>query len=332
MPRTAAGKSVRSKRPTAVDLFCGAGGLSQGLRQAGFDVMAAIDIDELRVDSYRLNHHAVDAFTADLTAYGPVDLARRLGLRRGELDLCAGCPPCQGFSTLRTLNGAYEITDARNRLVLQFAEFVEVLLPKAVMLENVPALAKNRLFADLRRRLTKAGYPQEWQRWEVLDAAEYGVPQRRRRLVYLASRVGPVRFGRRATSRPTVRDAIGGLAAAGASGDALHDLSERRSSVVRKLIRSVPKDGGSRSSLGPNRQLACHQRVPGFYDVYGRMAWDAVAPTITTGCVNPSKGRFLHPDENRAITIAGSAPPSGLHPELPAVPHPRQIRRGCDGR
>jgi DNA (cytosine-5)-methyltransferase 1 len=105
----------------------------------------------------------------------------------------------------------------------------------------------------------------------------------------------------------TVRDAIGDLPLAGKSGDPLHDAPEKRSEKVARLIALVPKDGGSRSDLPKRLRLKCHQRFDGFYDVYGRMAWNDVAPTITSGCHNPSKGRFLHPTRNRAITLREAA-------------------------
>lgn len=105
----------------------------------------------------------------------------------------------------------------------------------------------------------------------------------------------------------TVRDTIGALAKAGRSGDPLHDCPETRGPRVLNLLVRVPKDGGSRSDLGSENQLACHQRCDGFKDVYGRMSWDDVAPTITSGCVNPSKGRFVHPDQNRSITLREAA-------------------------
>jgi DNA (cytosine-5)-methyltransferase 1 len=109
------------------------------------------------------------------------------------------------------------------------------------------------------------------------------------------------------TPKRSVRDAIGHLPRPGSSGDPLHDVSEKRSEKVKRLIASIPKNGGSRRDLGRKRQLRCHTDCDGFNDVYGRMAWDEVAPTITGGCVNPSKGRFLHPTQNRSITLREAA-------------------------
>jgi DNA (cytosine-5)-methyltransferase 1 len=114
-------------------------------------------------------------------------------------------------------------------------------------------------------------------------------------------------FGSPAKSRKTVRDTIARLPLAGSSGDKLHDITERRSARIKALIKKIPKDGGGRTDLPYKYQLDCHKRCNGFKDIYGRMAWDAVSPTITSGCFNPSKGRFLHPEEDRAITLREAA-------------------------
>lgn len=299
------GVGWRCRRPTAVDLFAGAGGLTLGLRRAGFRVVGAIEDDPLAVETYRRNHPEVRVWSEDIRTVPVTDVARRLGLRPGTLDLLAACPPCQSFSSLRTLNHGRRIRNPREKdLVLECLRFVRGLRPKAVMIENVPGLISDSRLRAVRRELHRLGYRSVCR---VLDAADYGVPQRRRRMILLASRVGtptlPAGNGRLCS----VRDAIAGLPPAGRSGDPLHDHGENRSERVRALIRRIPRDGGSRVELGGRAQLACHKRVAGFYDVYGRMAWNAVSPTITSGFVNPSKGRFLHPSRNRTITLREAA-------------------------
>jgi DNA (cytosine-5)-methyltransferase 1 len=291
-------------RPTAVDLFCGCGGLTVGLKIAGFRVLGAVDVDPLSVETYKANHHHVQLWKKDIRELDPQELLDALGLEKGRLDLLAGCPPCQGFSALRTLNGAVKVNDPRNDLLMEFERFVEALLPRAVMMENVPGMANDQRFEDFNRRLEKLGYKGDYR---VLNAADYGVPQRRRRLIYLAGMGRTVPFAAKSGERKTVRDAIGGLPKAGQSGDPLHDMPENRTPRVMEIIRLVPKNGGSRRDLPEEFQLACHKRCNGFKDVYGRMDWDDVAPTITGGCFNPSKGRFLHPEEDRPITMREAA-------------------------
>ena len=260
---------------------------------------------ELRACSaYSLNHPAVHLWRNDIRDVSIAEIMRQTGLKFGQLDLLGGCPPCQGFSALRTYNGSRKIQDEQNDLIFSFQRLVTGLGPKHVMLENVPALLDDWRFEAFRQTLELMGYD---VKAKILDVAEYAVPQRRRRLVMLASRVKKVDFAPASKKRKTVRDAIGCLPVAGDSGDALHDMPENRAEHVKKMIAAVPKDGGSRRSLPAHMQLECHKESDGFWDVYGRMAWDAPSPTITTGCFNPSKGRFLHPAADRAITMREAA-------------------------
>ena len=138
---------------------------------------------------------------------------------------------------------------------------------------------------------------------KILNAMNYGVPQRWRRLIYVAGLQRPAKFARLSRITKTVRDTIWTLHPVGSGKDAIHDMPENRTPKVLSLIKQIPKDGGSRTDLPEEVQLECHKKCNGFKDVYGRMAWDKPAPTITSGCSNPSKGRFLHPTENRAITL-----------------------------
>jgi DNA (cytosine-5)-methyltransferase 1 len=129
-------------------------------------------------------------------------------------------------------------------------------------------------------------------------------------MIMLASRIADIEVFKQeldTSEMATVRDAISFLPVAGQSGDRLHDTSEKRSEKIKRLISMIPKDGGSRTDLGEEYQLECHKRTTGFRDVYGRMAWDKPSPTITGGCNSPSKGRFLHPEEDRGITLREAA-------------------------
>jgi DNA (cytosine-5)-methyltransferase 1 len=292
------------RRLRAVDLFCGCGGLTDGLKQAGFRVIGALDLDPLAVESYKLNHRATRVWQADIRSVSVAGVMRELKLEAGQLDLLAGCPPCQAFSALRTLNGSRVVRDRGKDLVFEFLRFVRVLAPKAIMMENVPGLSEDRRMRQLLKALDDLGYESSH---DILDAADYGVPQRRRRLILVAGRYGAIEFAKATVRRVTVRDAIGHLPRPGLSGDPLHDLPENRRDNVERLIAQIPRNGGSRSDLGRSWQLACHRSCDGFSDIYGRMSWDDVAPTITSGCVNPSKGRFLHPRQNRCITVREAA-------------------------
>jgi DNA (cytosine-5)-methyltransferase 1 len=291
-------------RLTAIDLFCGAGGLSLGLQQAGFDVLGAVEISELAARTYRLNHRKTKLWEQNIRSLSPQTVMKTLELDPGDLDLLAACPPCQGFSSMRTLLRTTSVTDKRNSLVAQFGSYAEALRPKALMLENVPGLAADPQLERLLTRLRRLGYEITS---DVLDAADFGVPQRRRRFVMIAMMGRTVAFAKPAKRTKTVRDAIGSLVPPLASADPLHTHGEKRSEAVQRRIAAIPRDGGSLRQAGAEHTLDCRTRLKGFNDVYGRMAWNKPAPTITGGCVNPSKGRFLHPTQNRSITLREAA-------------------------
>ncbi len=297
-------RAVHEDRPTAIDLFSGCGGLTLGLKQGGFEVIGAVDNDPLSIETYKANHKDVTVWPTDIRELKPAQIQSTLNLEPGDLDLLAGCSPCQGFSTMRTLNGALRVDDPRNDLLLEVLRFVDALRPKAVMIENVPGLADDESFQVFCGRMENGGYHGDQ---DVLNAAEYGVPQRRKRLIYIAGLEIKIPFAEPVQDTLTVRDAIGDLPEPGESGDPIHDLPEKRTPRVMQLIQRIPQDGGSRTDLPVQFQLDCHKRCNGFKDVYGRMAWSEVSPTITSGCFNPSKGRFLHPEANRAITMREAA-------------------------
>jgi DNA (cytosine-5)-methyltransferase 1 len=300
--------NLSKSKPTAIDLFCGAGGLSEGLRQAGFNVLGAVDQDPLACSAYRLNHREVELWQIDIRRLSGSKIMQTLSMRPGELSLLAACPPCQGFSTMRTKNGTRRNRDGRNELILEVLRVVRSMKPASVMIENVPGLAKTRRYRYFRRALEVAGY---FVKCDVLNTVDFKVPQSRRRLVLLASKLGEPNFAPKAKVSRTVRDVIGNLAPPRFSRDPLHNYSVERSHRIKRLIMKIPSNGGSRSALGSRNQLRCHKRLakslPGFHDVYGRMAWDKPPPTITGGCINPSKGRFLHPQSNRSITLREAA-------------------------
>lgn len=285
---------------TAIDLFSGCGGLSVGLQNAGFNVVAAVENEPLASSTYRRNHNQTILLENDIKNVKPTVLMRQLGMKPGELSMLAGCPPCQGFSTLRTLNGGKSIKEPMNDLIFQFLKFVNAFLPKAIMMENVPGLIRDPRIEKFKSKIAKLGYQSEAR---VLDAAEYGTPQRRKRMVLIALRGKSPNFGEGIKYKKTVRWAFSKLEGRDRSDDPLHTYQSRRSEHVLKLIKKIPFDGGSRTDLPYEDQLPCHKKCNGFKDIYGRMSWSKPAPTITGGCINPSKGRFLHPEEHRAITL-----------------------------
>jgi DNA (cytosine-5)-methyltransferase 1 len=279
--------------------------LTLGLKKAGFNVIGAIEFDSTAAETFRTNHGDVLLKEADIQTISANALRRELRLKVGELDLLAACPPCQGFSVLRTRNGAQKNRDKRNQLVDEVLRFARAFKPKALMMENVPRLERHASFRRLCSGLRKLGYKLTHA---VKDAAAYGVPQRRQRLILVGGRGFDIELAKESSRLRTVRRAIGGMRPPGKSRNALHNLPEKpRAARVQALIRDIPKNGGSRGDLPTKRQLSCHKRCSGFKDIYGRMAWDDVAPTITTGCFNPSKGRFLHPAKDRVITMREAA-------------------------
>ena len=291
-------------KPIAIDLFSGVGGLTLGLKQAGFKVIGAADNDSLSVQTYKANHPEVVVWEEDISKLNTLKIKRQLKIRKRKLDLLAGCPPCQGFSTIRNLKGNRTIKDTRNDLIWDFYRFVKDFMPKAVMLENVPGLADDERFKIFLGKMKNLGYIGNF---DILNAADYGVPQRRRRLIYLAGYKRKIEFALKAKKQLKVKDVIANLPPAGTSGDSIHDIPEKRTPRILQLIKKIPKDGGSRTDLPETEQLECHKKCSGFKDVYGRMAWGDVSPTLTSGCFNPSKGRFLHPEEDRAITMREAA-------------------------
>jgi DNA (cytosine-5)-methyltransferase 1 len=292
---------------TSIDLFSGAGGLSCGLVSEGFKIAAAVELDPISAKSYALNHTEANIIVDDIRRLSGPYLLQQANVSRGELDLLTGCPPCQGFSTLRTKRKEKLGADPRNDLISEILRLVRSMRPRALVVENVPGLAKDNRFDDFRHGLQKSGYRSQY---EILNASDFGVPQRRKRLVLVALRGRdlPINWSSHCSEEKTVRGAIGHLKPAGSSGDILHDIPENRTPAMMTRIRATPKNGGSRRDIPRELQCSCHLRGSGgYFDVYGRMAWDSVSPTITSGCSNPSKGRFLHPEEDRAITLREAA-------------------------
>ena len=289
------------KKPRAIELFAGCGGLTTGLKCAGFKVVSAVEIDDLAASTYKANHPEVQLVKSDIRTVGAAELLRG---KTGTVDLVAGCPPCQGFSRVRRKNRNQAAPDPRNDLIAEFTRIVELLEPRAVFMENVPGIEKDRRFKLFLDRLQALGYQVNSQ---PLDLAEYGVPQWRTRVVVLAGKGFHIPMPSLCRKQRTVRGAIGSLPSPSRCRNRLHRQITLYSRETLERIRAVPKNGGSRHSWSEEMRLTCHTECDGFKDVYGRMWWDEPAPTITGGCINASKGRFLHPAQNRAITLLEAA-------------------------
>lgn len=283
----------------AIDLFCGIGGMSQGLLNAGFDVELGVEIDKEVANIYESNQLSKAVLNGDLYEVDPLSLLRDYSIE--SIDLLAGCPPCQDYSTMKTLNGKRQPDSSQATLTHRFAEFVKLLKPKSVLLENVPNLSKAPEFDYLLSVLYEMNYSIEYG---VYNAKNFGVPQSRRRLILRASSQNKlVPLKPLCAPMATVRTAIGHLQSPNFSNDMLHNIPRKHSKRFYEMISYVPSNGGSRDAIPNSLKLECHKKTDGFKDVYGRMAWDRPSPTITGGCTNPSKGRFLHPEENRAISV-----------------------------
>lgn len=308
---------------TAVDLFCGCGGMTEGLKQAGFHVVAGIELDDNAALAYEMNHKDNTAlFHEDIVKVSTCEIAKLLN---GEpLHLLAACPPCQGFSSMRRKNKKGAINDPRNKLIHEFYRFAKELHPVTIMLENVPALSEYEDFGEVIKKLELLGYEIDYK---IVNVARYGVPQRRKRLVLLGSLIGSVRINSGSDHIVTVRTAIQDLESPDNTDDPIHKIFPSHTEKIQQQIELTPHDGGSRSDLPDEYTLECHKKTGiGFKDVYGRLRWDTVSSTITGGCLNPSKGRFLHPAENRTITAREAAL---LQTFPPKYKFPLDIPRGA---
>jgi len=284
------------KPRTAIDLFSGCGGLSQGLKLAGFRVIACCEIRSEAREAYKMNHPDVRCYE-DVRSVDGDGLSADLGLGPGELDLLAACPPCQGFSSMRTRNRAVA-ADPRNELIFDVLRIVLHLLPKAILIENVPRLLKDGRIERFKAELKECYTFSEG----VLDAQNFGVPQRRKRMILIGCRLGRIGLPEPVGKSMCVADVLRDLPNPdSAHRRPLHRIRQNLTPEILKRIARIRKD---RFDLPPEMVLGCHKRYPkGFRDVYGRMSWDDVAPTLTRFSHNPSKGRFLHPKENRGLTI-----------------------------
>ncbi len=288
----------------SIDLFSGVGGLTEGMHQADFQTKIAFEIDDIASKAYSLNHPETEVITKDIRNVSIAEIKRKMNGK--TIHLLAGCPPCQGFSSIRRLNRSAPIADERNNLILEYVRLVKALKPFTIMMENVPGLIEYDLFKkaiEIFRNELKYNVD-----YKIVNVKDYGVPQSRRRLVLVGSRLGKIKVAEPLNERKTVKEAIGDLPKPHKSEDALHKIFPKHTDKVMKRIQLTPKDGGSWKDLPKEYILECHKGANiGFNDVYGRLRWNSYSTTITGGCLNPSKGRFLHPEQNRNISAREAA-------------------------
>jgi DNA (cytosine-5)-methyltransferase 1 len=304
---------------TVIDIFSGVGGMSLGFaRKKSFRIVGAVDNDPHATYAYAKNLGVVP-ITGDVRQISARKILRRAGLRKGECTVLIGCAPCQSFSAHRRGRKKNAIDAIRNSLPFVWLALVKGIRPRHICFENVPGLVKasrGRIFRQFLSELADLGYKVAWA---VEDAADYGIPQHRKRLLVVGSRVAAPRLPhathaaptseavRRGELRPwrTVRDAISDLPTLDSGEvDILDEYHAARNqeAIVLERLRYIG-EGQSHRDLPPRLRLKCHKNQKGYPDVYGRMRWDAPSPTLTGGCTNLTKGRFAHPAQDRSITL-----------------------------
>ncbi len=305
---------------TAINAFSGAGGLTVGLKWAGFRVAAAVELEPHSFAAYKANHPEVRCLKQDIATVPGTALLKLAGADR--IDLLAGCPPCQGFTSLTAKYKSRE--DPRNKLVLEMARLAEETQPRAIMMENVPGLTrKGQAFhSRLRSRLEALGYRLTEG---ILQVADYGVPQFRRRFVLLGGHGFDIDFPAATHSGlpesnlapwRTVRDTIGfmpepiTLRNAKATGNIecsdWHVVRDLSGDNIERI--KAAQAGKTWTHIPEHLRPKCHRDgYEGFTNVYGRMEWDRPSPTITGGCTTFSKGRFGHPTDDRTISVREAA-------------------------
>lgn len=290
----------------AVDLFCGAGGLTHGLAAGGITVRAGLDIDKTCQWPYEANNAGARFLPTDVSQVSGGDLKK--WFKKDEIILLAGCAPCQPFSTYSL--GKTNEKDKRWSMLGEFGRIASELSPDLLTMENVPQLERHPIFEEFVSQL-KRHYEVSTQ---VVNCFDYGIPQQRKRLVLLASKYGPIQLrnpdGRKDRKR-SVMDAIGSLPKLRAGeqdhNDPLHVCSQLSPRNLQRIQASIP--GGSWRDWDEELVAQCHREDSGktFAGVYGRMEWSKPAPTITTQFFGFGNGRFGHPEQDRAISLREGA-------------------------
>jgi DNA (cytosine-5)-methyltransferase 1 len=291
---------------SVIDLFCGVGGLTHGFVQEKFNVLAGIDFDKSCEYAYEKNNNT-KFIHADLTTMH--SSAVEVLYPRRKHRILVGCAPCQAFSPY----SKNKKTNDKWKLLYTFSRLIKDIEPEIISMENVPNLLsynKGSVFTDFIKVLNEKKYNVSYS---IVNAQEYGVPQRRKRLILFASKLGQIKILEPTHKRKfvTVRDTIGHLPEIqdGVSSelDIIH-RARKLSQLNKRRIVATPEGGGWKD-WDEDLVLECHKKETGksFGSVYGRMKWDDVAPTLTTQCTGLGNGRFGHPTQNRAISLREAA-------------------------
>ncbi len=292
----------------AVDLFCGIGGLTYGLRTSGIDVVAGYDLDDSCKYAYETNNGEGSFICKNVSEVTGEEIKKHL--RDFNVKALVGCAPCQPFSRHRK--------DKKHRerhkdwgLLAQFGRLAKEVMPDYISMENVPELMKESIFTDFVEILENLGYTVTYN---VVKAEEYGVPQHRRRLLLLASKEGRIGLIPPTCDEKhmvTVRNAIGKLPPVKAGGSCKDDPLQTASALSDLNLRRIKAStqNGTWRDWPEDLRLDCHKKSSGktYPSVYGRMAWDETSPTITTQFYMYGTGRFGHPEQNRALTLREGA-------------------------
>lgn len=286
-----------------IDLFCGIGGLTHGLIDSGLSVMAGIDFDKSCKYAYEVNNDA--KFIGEDISKITGQVLNKLW-DKSKIKILVGCAPCQPFSTQTNKVKNKENGD-KWFLLNEYLRLVEETQPLILSMENVTNLANKDIFKNFVSKLDELGYNVNYQK---VFCPNYGIPQKRRRLILLASKLGYISLippTNNKTNYLTVRDTIGNLpiieSGEHCQTDPLHFTSKLSDINLKRIKSSVPN--GNWEDWSAELKLACHKKESGksYKSVYGRMSWDEPSPTITTQFYNYGTGRFGHPEQNRALTI-----------------------------
>lgn len=307
-----------------LDLFCGCGGMSWGLHKKGFNVIAGIDISDVALKTFQHNHQDSRTYNLDISSVEPHDIMSELGLRKGELDVIIGGPPCQGFSKNTPASWRF-LEDPQNQLYHAYLNFVEYLQPKIAVIENVAeiynaysGIVRNEII----NKLQSYGYNVAVS---VINMAEHGIPQKRRRCVFFASKTGEPSFPEIERNYVSAWDAISDLPIV-EQGEGFDGMPYTQSATnlyqqhLRKNVKNIynhigrpmqPLQTKRIASIGPGQGLKDmpeELKVKGGYSgAYGRLDYEMIAPTITRWVFHTGSGRFAHPREVRGLTMREAA-------------------------